>query len=200
MGCRLNVGFKSRLKLGLFLGSYIYSERGDFAASFYNTNSILMFFRNGRFLEGEGALKKTQWKSAMSFEIFLNISFKNQPMGAHQKFERPSPAHGLPFKRNRPMGWAGLGWSWPSPLGALVHILHVTKIFAKYTVRCICKHVFGFLCSKQVIAQRWKNSHKSNIRKFDRAWNSYDAWDIRCKQCKIRAKLFFFFVYLCMVR
>ena len=44
MGGRLNVGFKSRLKLGLLLRSYIYSERGDFAASFYNTNSILMFF------------------------------------------------------------------------------------------------------------------------------------------------------------
>ena len=43
MGDRLNVDFKSRLKLGLFLRSYIYSERGKFAASFYNKNSILMF-------------------------------------------------------------------------------------------------------------------------------------------------------------
>ena len=49
---RLNVDFKSRLKLDLFLRSYIYSERGKFAASFYNKNSILVFFRNGRFLEG----------------------------------------------------------------------------------------------------------------------------------------------------
>ena len=44
MGGRLNVDFKSRLKLGPFLRSYIYSERGKFAASFENNNSILMFF------------------------------------------------------------------------------------------------------------------------------------------------------------
>ena len=49
----------------------------------------------------------------MSFEIFSHISFKNQPMGAHQKFERPSPAHGFLFKKNRPMGWAGLGLAQP---------------------------------------------------------------------------------------
>ena len=35
MGGRLNVDFKNRLKPDLFLKSYIYSERGDFAASFY---------------------------------------------------------------------------------------------------------------------------------------------------------------------
>ena len=52
----------------------------------------------------------------MSFEIFLNISFKNQPMGAHQKFERPSPAHRFLFKKKSAHG---LGWAWPSPLGAL---------------------------------------------------------------------------------
>ena len=44
MGGRLNVDFKSRLKLDLFLKGYIYSERGKFAASFYNKNSILIFF------------------------------------------------------------------------------------------------------------------------------------------------------------
>ena len=58
MGGRLNVGFKSRLKLGLFLRSYIYSERGKFAASFYNKNSILMFFRNSRFWDGGWSLKR----------------------------------------------------------------------------------------------------------------------------------------------
>ena len=41
---RLNVDLKNRLKLDVFLKSYIYSEREDFAASFYNKNSILMFF------------------------------------------------------------------------------------------------------------------------------------------------------------
>ena len=60
MGGRLNVGFESRLKIGLFLRSYIYSKRGDFAASFYNTNSILMFFPKwsifGR--KGGGGLSK----------------------------------------------------------------------------------------------------------------------------------------------
>ena len=49
----------------------------------------------------------------MSFEIFLNISFKNQPIGAHQKFERPSPALGFLFKKSRPMGWAELGLAQP---------------------------------------------------------------------------------------
>ena len=44
MGGRLNVDFKNQLKPDLFLKSYIYSKRGDFAASFYNKNSILMFF------------------------------------------------------------------------------------------------------------------------------------------------------------
>ena len=53
MGGRLNVDFKNRLKLDLFLKSYIYSKRGDFAASYYNKNLILIFFRNSRFLEGE---------------------------------------------------------------------------------------------------------------------------------------------------
>ena len=56
MGGRLNVGFKSRLKLDLFLRSYIYSERGNFAASFYNKNSILMFFPKQSILGGGGAL------------------------------------------------------------------------------------------------------------------------------------------------
>ena len=56
MGDRLNVYFKSRLKLGLFLRSYIYSERGDFAASFYNTNSILMLFPKQSILGGGGGL------------------------------------------------------------------------------------------------------------------------------------------------
>ena len=51
---RLNVGFKSRLKLGLFLRSYIYSERGKFAASFYNKNSILVFFPKWSILGGGG--------------------------------------------------------------------------------------------------------------------------------------------------
>ena len=59
MGGRLNVDFKNRLKLDLFLKSYIYSERGEFAASFYNKNSILMFFRNSRFLDGGGGGLKT---------------------------------------------------------------------------------------------------------------------------------------------
>ena len=57
MGGRLNVDFKSRLKLDLFLRSYIYSERGDFAASFYNTNSILMFFPKWSIFGGGGGLK-----------------------------------------------------------------------------------------------------------------------------------------------
>ena len=56
MGGRLNVDFKNRLKLDLFLKSYIYSERGDFAASFYNKNSILMFFSKWSIFRGGGAL------------------------------------------------------------------------------------------------------------------------------------------------
>ena len=49
---RLNVYLESRLKLDLFSKNYMYSERGNFAPSFYNKNSLLMFFRNSRFLEG----------------------------------------------------------------------------------------------------------------------------------------------------
>ena len=56
MGGRLNVDFKNRLKLDLFLKSYIYSERGDFAASFYNKNSFLMFFSKWSIFRGGGAL------------------------------------------------------------------------------------------------------------------------------------------------
>ena len=60
MGGRLNVDFKNRLKFDLLLRSYIYSERGNFAASFYNKNSILMFFPKqsilGRGAGGHGAL------------------------------------------------------------------------------------------------------------------------------------------------
>ena len=52
MGNKLNADLKSRLKLGLFLRSYIYSERGKFAASFENKNSILMFFPKQSILEG----------------------------------------------------------------------------------------------------------------------------------------------------
>ena len=55
MGGKLNVDFKNRLKPDLFLKSYIYSERGDFAASFYNKNSILMFFSKWSIFRG-GAL------------------------------------------------------------------------------------------------------------------------------------------------
>ena len=54
MGGKLNVDFKNRLKLDLFLKSYIYSERGDFAASFYNKNSILMFFSKWSIFRGGG--------------------------------------------------------------------------------------------------------------------------------------------------
>ena len=55
-GARLNVDFKNRLKSDLFLKIYIYSERGDFAASFYNKNSILMFFSKWSIFRGGGAL------------------------------------------------------------------------------------------------------------------------------------------------
>ena len=58
MGGRLNVDFKNRLKLDLFLKSYIYSERGDFAASFYNKNSILMFFSKWSIFRGGGLNKE----------------------------------------------------------------------------------------------------------------------------------------------
>ena len=52
MGGRLNIYLENHLKFDLFLKIYIYSERGKFSASFYNKNSVLMFFfRNGRFLE-----------------------------------------------------------------------------------------------------------------------------------------------------
>ena len=53
---RLNVDLKNRLKSDLFLKSYIYSERGDFAASFYNKNSILMFFSKWSIFRGGGSL------------------------------------------------------------------------------------------------------------------------------------------------
>ena len=68
MGGRLNVDFKSRLKFDLFLRSYIYSERGDFAASFYNKNSILVFFPKWSIFGGGGALikKKHRYKSRQS--------------------------------------------------------------------------------------------------------------------------------------
>ena len=52
MGDRLNCYFESRLKLDPFCQNYIYSERGIFAASFHNKNSLLMLFKNSRFLEG----------------------------------------------------------------------------------------------------------------------------------------------------
>ena len=55
MGGRLNVDFKSRLKLDRFLRSYIYSERGKFAASFFSKNSILMFFPKRSISGGGGA-------------------------------------------------------------------------------------------------------------------------------------------------
>ena len=54
MGGRLNVDFKNQLKPDLFLKSYIYSERGDFAASFYNKNSILIFFSKWSVFRGGG--------------------------------------------------------------------------------------------------------------------------------------------------
>ena len=44
-GNRLNVYFKSRLKLDLFSKNYIYILKEEiFAPSFYNKNSLLMFF------------------------------------------------------------------------------------------------------------------------------------------------------------
>ena len=44
MGGGLKVDFESHLKLDSFSKSYIYSERGNFATSFYNKDSISMFF------------------------------------------------------------------------------------------------------------------------------------------------------------
>ena len=68
MGGRLNVDFKSRFKLDLFLRSYIYSERGKFAASFYNKNSILMFFPKQSILGREGGLKWFERYSYIDFD------------------------------------------------------------------------------------------------------------------------------------
>ena len=63
------------LKLGLFLRSSIYSERGKFAASFYNKNSILMFFPKqsilGRGGEGGGALSSVNYYASFrSYVIY----------------------------------------------------------------------------------------------------------------------------------
>ena len=53
MGGRLKVDFESHLKLDSFSKSYIYSERGNFAASFYNKNSIsYIFWKYSIFLGG----------------------------------------------------------------------------------------------------------------------------------------------------
>jgi hypothetical protein len=41
-------------------------------------------------------------------------------MGTHKKFESAQPTHGFYFFDFRPMGWAGLGWAWPSPFGPLM--------------------------------------------------------------------------------
>ena len=48
--------------------------------------------------------------------------YKIRPMGTHQKIGQPSPAHGFLLKRIQPMGWAGLGWAKPSPLGSLIPV------------------------------------------------------------------------------
>ena len=70
-GGRLNVDFKSRLKLDLFFKSYIYSERGNFAASFYNKNSILMFFPKQSIWGG--GVKQYRCKHSIGFAIIFNI-------------------------------------------------------------------------------------------------------------------------------
>ena len=63
MASRLNVDFNSRLKFDpFFLKSYIYSERGKFAASFENKNSILMFFPKQSILgRAEGGALIEEW-------------------------------------------------------------------------------------------------------------------------------------------
>ena len=71
MGGRLNVDFKNRLKLDLFLKSYIYSERGDFAVSFYNKNSILMVFSKWSIFRG-GGLRNKLFNSDP--EIYVNVN------------------------------------------------------------------------------------------------------------------------------
>ena len=77
MGSRLNVDFKSRLKLDLFLRSYIYSERGKFAASFYNTNSILMLFPKQSILGG-AALTKEAKSMYLLIDIFNDYYLRNE--------------------------------------------------------------------------------------------------------------------------
>ena len=72
MGGRLNVDFKNRLKSDLFLKSYIYSERGDFAASFYNKNSILMFFSKWAIFRGGGALTG---RCSLFLTVSSNVAF-----------------------------------------------------------------------------------------------------------------------------
>ena len=78
---RLNVDFKNRLKSDLFLKSYIYSERGDFAASFYNKNSILMFFSKWSIFRG-GALSPPQ--KSQFFKEKPKLSFYHRTM--HRSF------------------------------------------------------------------------------------------------------------------
>ena len=72
MGGRRSVGFKSRLKFGLFLRSYIYSERGNFAASFYDLNSILMFFPKQTIFRG-GALIISDQGSHFRNQLMYNM-------------------------------------------------------------------------------------------------------------------------------
>ena len=76
MGGRLDVGFKSRSKLGFFLRSYIYSERGKFAASFYNTNSILMFFPKWSILGRGGGGGGGPYKKQIKLYKIEKQSFK----------------------------------------------------------------------------------------------------------------------------
>ena len=75
MGGRLNVDFKNRPKPDLFLKSYIYSERGDFAASFYNKKfDFDVFFRNSRFLDWWGGLKYFKLIDIQFCEEFYALS------------------------------------------------------------------------------------------------------------------------------
>ena len=54
---RVEVSFEILSKFGLFSKTYIYSERGSFAAFFYVKNSISIFLQKIDFSKGGGALQ-----------------------------------------------------------------------------------------------------------------------------------------------
>jgi hypothetical protein len=75
---------------------------------------------------------------------------RSRPMGTHQKFESAQPTHDFYFFNFRPMGWAGLGWAWPSPFGPLKHTL-VRVGALPPNDEDLCNHFLDFLVLGKIV-------------------------------------------------